>query len=286
MRKHLATLLAAMASMIFAGAEARAENIYVLTNNVDDLDGTVTDFGRIDSVTGVYSSIASLTGAIGNLTWNPTAGNFFATAANTATLRTLSTTGTLSNSIGNIGHTVYGMAYRTADSTIYAYSYSDQTGTIDSSNGSWTTLNGSPGLSTNRLVGGRYSIMNDAIYMAATGSGVGRFGTMGYTASSTFQEITTNSLYVNMVLANDGTTMYGIYGNPTAGLQQLYTIDVNTGVATAGAFITGTGLGTFFHGAAIVPEAVPEIDPAGMGSVLALVGGALGLLERRRRVVA
>jgi hypothetical protein len=30
------------------------------------------------------------------------------------------------------------------------------------------------------------------------------------------------------------------------------------------------------------PSAVPEIDPAGMGSVLALVTGALGLLERRR----
>ena len=27
---------------------------------------------------------------------------------------------------------------------------------------------------------------------------------------------------------------------------------------------------------------VPEIDPSGMGSVLALVTGALGLLERRR----
>ena len=31
-----------------------------------------------------------------------------------------------------------------------------------------------------------------------------------------------------------------------------------------------------------VPSAVPEIDPAGMGSVLALITGALGLLERRR----
>lgn len=30
-------------------------------------------------------------------------------------------------------------------------------------------------------------------------------------------------------------------------------------------------------------SAVPEIDPAGMGSVIALVSGALGLLERRRR---
>jgi len=31
-----------------------------------------------------------------------------------------------------------------------------------------------------------------------------------------------------------------------------------------------------------VASAVPEIDPAGIGSVLALVTGALGLLERRR----
>lgn len=31
------------------------------------------------------------------------------------------------------------------------------------------------------------------------------------------------------------------------------------------------------------PSAIPEIDPAGLGSVLALVTGSLGLLERRRR---
>lgn len=31
------------------------------------------------------------------------------------------------------------------------------------------------------------------------------------------------------------------------------------------------------------PAGIPEIDPAGMGSVLALVTGSLGLLERRRR---
>jgi hypothetical protein len=31
------------------------------------------------------------------------------------------------------------------------------------------------------------------------------------------------------------------------------------------------------------PAAVPEIDPAGMGSVLPVIGGCLGLLERRRK---
>jgi hypothetical protein len=30
-------------------------------------------------------------------------------------------------------------------------------------------------------------------------------------------------------------------------------------------------------------SAVPEIDPAGIGSVIALVSGTLALLERRRR---
>lgn len=36
----------------------------------------------------------------------------------------------------------------------------------------------------------------------------------------------------------------------------------------------------------ITGTAVPEIDPAGMGSVLALVTGMLGLLERRRTIAA
>lgn len=34
------------------------------------------------------------------------------------------------------------------------------------------------------------------------------------------------------------------------------------------------------------PSGVPEIDPAGMGSVVALVTGALGVFERRRRKLA
>jgi len=42
------------------------------------------------------------------------------------------------------------------------------------------------------------------------------------------------------------------------------------------------GIGFRLAGPAGSPAAVPEIDPAGMGSVLALVTGALGLLERRR----
>jgi hypothetical protein len=37
-----------------------------------------------------------------------------------------------------------------------------------------------------------------------------------------------------------------------------------------------------FDATAIAPSSVPEIDPNSLGSVLALVLGSLGLLERRR----
>ena len=44
-------------------------------------------------------------------------------------------------------------------------------------------------------------------------------------------------------------------------------------------------IATYYYGVSselTVPNGVPEIDPAGMGSVLALVSGTLGLLERKR----
>lgn len=46
------------------------------------------------------------------------------------------------------------------------------------------------------------------------------------------------------------------------------------------------GAGNFSLSVDVSPAGVPEIDPAGMGSALALVSGALGLLERRRRQTA
>ena len=45
--------------------------------------------------------------------------------------------------------------------------------------------------------------------------------------------------------------------------------------------VVDTNNTTLTYGSA--PAPVPEIDPAGLGSVLALIGGGLGLLERRRK---
>jgi hypothetical protein len=71
------------------------------------------------------------------------------------------------------------------------------------------------------------------------------------------------------------------YGDPTSNVDNF------------GWYFSATGMpnnvGANFYGVSselTVPNAVPEIDPAGMGSVLALVLGSLGLLERRRLKVA
>jgi hypothetical protein len=270
--------------LLAGSASVPAVDIFVLSNNTNPFNSASTDFGRIDSATGNYSSIASLSGDVWNLSWNQAAGNFYVTqgSGSGATLRTLSTTGTISASLGTIGKSIFGMAYRTADSTIYGFDYvNDDTGTISTSNGAWTVLNASPGIGSNAPIGGRYSIMNDTIYMANALFGNGTFGTMGYTSSSTYQSIVNNILYSNMALANDGTTMYGIFGDGTAGNQKLYTINVATGALTAGPSITGTGLGTYFHGAGIVP--VPEPSTYALAAIATGVMAAIARRSKARR---
>ncbi|MEN9667249.1 MAG: hypothetical protein RLZZ326_3612, partial [Planctomycetota bacterium] len=58
--------------------------------------------------------------------------------------------------------------------------------------------------------------------------------------------------------------------------QAYYNLHTNTNTPTTGGGNPGGSLGAFF-------TAVPEIDPTSFGSALALLTGAMGLLERRMR---
>jgi hypothetical protein len=85
-----------------------------------------------------------------------------------------------------------------------------------------------------------------------------------------------------------GVIGFGVYNDlqsPFSGSGEQVVSDFNTNV---GRFIKGdqTDQGATFTVSGGSPSAVPEIDPNSLGSVLALVLGSLGLLERRRRKAA
>jgi len=72
----------------------------------------------------------------------------------------------------------------------------------------------------------------------------------------------------------------GAWGNPAAALSSSNRIATQ---APSGEF---NNIGFRLASPVSGPSGVPEIDPAGLGSVLALVTGTLGLLERRRKRAA
>lgn len=110
----------------------------------------------------------------------------------------------------------------------------------------------------------------------------------------------------NIFLANDIVFSYDVV--PNSSFQGDATVGVNkgdgvnftgytaNGIVTdpsslpVGSFIAfranGSGYDLLTSGGVLKSTSVPEIDSAGFGSVLAVVAGALGLLERRRRNVA
>jgi hypothetical protein len=80
---------------------------------------------------------------------------------------------------------------------------------------------------------------------------------------------------------SDGTMSTEPLGNITA-MRGVTDVTTSSWIEGASSFY---GVSYRFYGLSddlTVASAVPEIDPAGIGSVLALVTGALGLLERRR----
>lgn len=79
---------------------------------------------------------------------------------------------------------------------------------------------------------------------------------------------------------SDGSFALGVTGEfgPMTGLSN----KSNGDWIADGSLSSGNRMSMYGISQVLTVTGVPEIDPAGMGSVLALVGGALGLLERRR----
>ncbi len=270
--------------LVAGSASLPAVDIYVLTNNSINNSPPPTNFGKIDSTTGAYTNIASFNLNLQGLAWGNSGQSMYVwdgtTGASSSPMMTLTTGGTLSASIG-MSKAPYGAAYRMADSTMYVMNPETETSsTVNLTNGVVSSLN-STTYPVNSPTGGAYAILNDTLYFAYGSyfsQGSGRFGTLGFGAGGTFSQLSADPLYGKMNIVSDGTTLFGIYGNGSAGQQKLYTINPATGALTAGPTISGTGLGTYFHGAAIVP--VPEPSTYALG---AIATGVMAAVARRRK---
>ena len=206
------------------------------------------------------------------------------------TLRTLDPSGTLSGSIGNLAGAVYGMAFNTLNSSLYAYQTVTNFGvsppstaanysTINPATGGTTVLT-TPLASLGAPTTGIFTIHQGTLYSSETRvGGAGQFGSYGFAAGSGFQQIgANNSNFAYMSLASDGTTLFGVYGNGST--NKLFTINPATGALSAGINITGiTGVNKYL-GAGVI--SVPEPGTC----MLAMLGAAMlaARAKLRRRV--
>jgi hypothetical protein len=286
-RSPLRVLVATLLMIFTFSPFTRAADIYVLSNTDDFVFGTGMNFGKIDTTTGTYTNIQSFANPrILNLAWNPVAGNFYTTDSSGATeyLKTLSTEGALSGPIGSgLGQSqnFHGLAFRDAASPLYAAEYQgDDTGTISQTAGNFTVQADSP-VSMSTPIGGRYAIFSGTLYFT-TGNTTNRFGIVDFDTGAYTNINSDNALLKNMVLASDDTTLYGLFGNGSAGSQSLYTIDPATGDTAFVTNIAGSGLGTWFHGAAMIVNPVPEPSTYAM-AFAGLACGGYSMWRRRKR---
>lgn len=290
MRRRLHGFLTLLVVLLTGASGADGGTLYLLSGSTDLSDGR-SSFGSIDTATGVYTEIVAdflpPHHGVRNLAWNAALGQFYVTVNfyNLTTLHTLDTQGQISSSLGTIGHDITGMTYSEADGTLYAYNpvLTPNYGTIDPVTGTWSVLTSGAGLAMPIPQGGRLALHAGTVYAvgATDDYNSGRFGSFGTTAGSTFAQVgAADSRFQHMVLASDGTRLYGLYANG-AGTQQLYTIDLVTGALSEGPSLTGTGLGQYFYGAGVArTSAVPEPST--------LLGASLGgltacLIACRRR---
>jgi hypothetical protein len=107
-----------------------------------------------------------------------------------------------------------------------------------------------------------------------------------YTYTSNGISLDPSTTYWLVAGVSSGSGNYAwFYTDPTTstGVWSIPSIDTYSNRIT-GNWVSGDGYPYLFsiEATATAPSSVPEIDPNSLGSVLALVLGSLGLLERRR----
>ncbi|MFN9643970.1 MAG: hypothetical protein ACK6BG_02335 [Cyanobacteriota bacterium] len=268
--------LAGLLAIVCSAGQAHAFRIHTLSSLTTG-GSSNTRFGYVETDTGIYTSITApiAGGTYRNLVAKNS--NFYTTRGNSpnAELGVLDLQGNFSligsAAPNNIDQQIYGMTFG-ADKKLYSYDFTNNDlGIINTSNGTYSNPVSS-GFTVASPQGGRLATVNNVMYgifrtsPTAANDAQLRTITVNSPTSVTYTTLSsgTNTLYRNMILTAYKQELYGLFGDGTAGKQALYKINLATGAPTFFKNITnapgtpiGQQIGTFFHGAAVVPGPLP-----------------------------
>lgn len=251
-------------------------------------DSFIVEYGKINSTTGEYTQLVgnlSNTLYYSSLTWVPSASSFL--TFRERDLTTITTGGSVGGVVGTVPAEGDGLSWinhglaRAPTGTTYAYNFENDTfGTVLQTTPAYSEVS-STGIGTLSPVGGRIAFHDETLY-AAFNLGIGEepftegaFGTMN-TSTGGFTQIAGDAIYQSMVLASDGTTLFGI--TPTA----LHSLNPSTGATVATVPLSGS-LPEYWSGAAVIPVPVPEPSTAAM-ALAGLACGGYSMFRRRKRI--
>jgi hypothetical protein len=261
---------------------AMAATLYVLGQAaVGNNSNATTSFGSIDTVTGQYTTISSalLSGtSVKNLALDPVTQTFYVSAGSggNPSLRTLTTSGSISASLGAIGKDVPAMWYNAATGTLTSFTRTapQQLGTISTSTAGFSAGATLTGGTFGNFTGGRGAALTGVNYLVAPNSTAANsaFGSIDL-ATGVFTPVATGTSFQTMVIASDGFNLYGLVPL-TTGSSILYSINTSNGVLTKLVDVTPVAgnLPIQYSGAsfAVVPE--PSTIALAVTGLAVLVG--------------
>jgi hypothetical protein len=220
-------------------------------------------FGKVDTATGVYSLIKTISTpySLSNLVSNPS--GFSVTATPTGApggmkLYNLSSNGTMGSEICTVGKNINAMS-RASDGTMYAQDAYGYLGTINTTTAVWTGI-GEAKMTLSLPIGGRMVFHQGTLY-ASECPDTGVFGSFNLSTGAFVTLKSNYTVFASMVLASDGTTLFGLNGT------KLYTLST-AGVVLSTTTISGTGMPSTWSGAATVVPEPATIAILGLGGLL------------------
>jgi len=184
-------------------------------------------------------------------------------------------------SLGHFSQAITNFRLSASPSNVGSY---DPSGvTYDYSRSYFTTIDAGPGVSNFNYTEKLKAIIEVSNASLAAGAPF-QFVVLNLYNGTLYDPPATRQIWIDESDSGNPTSFADFFLHGTRTLGEFRgSVPANADTAHDGIFLEGLpGSGQLASGEGVTLSAVPEIDPAAIGSVLALVGGALCLVERRR----